>query len=447
MISSLARLLPRRPGLLIAAAVLLLIVALFLFGGRQAFEAGILNLLPSDIGSVRGLQIYNSRFNPARELVFLVESPAGTDPGISDEFVEALGRQPWVLRVLDAPPMQSQRGRETLPVLAASLLLGQNDQDFDKTVEKLEPNVLRIRLQNLAAQAAAGSAPARMELVNDPTGLVAPVAAKLSENLPMAGKMDLVTRDGRSRIVPVIANMPGLGFVDCRDVTRKARAFVDEFRRRPGAPLVSIAGRSARADDPAQFEPVMIVVPGPANFRDLVELDEKLETLKQRGLIVKFSSPSVLVQDPVQFKRNLARLQALDWDGMDRAVGDATRSTGLPAGALDSATRLLTSLQSRSPLAEQLPALSPWWFVLDRMLAPSTGDAIYYVQLPSGSGRDARQILESAVADILPDALVTGARLVWDDLVPWALRKLLIFGGALIGIILVILFLSKTSPR
>ncbi|MFZ4780650.1 MAG: MMPL family transporter, partial [Terrimicrobiaceae bacterium] len=196
----------------------------------------------------------------------------------------------------------------------------------------------------------------------------------------------------------------------------------------------------------ATFEPVMVVVPGPADYRSLVELDGKLATLKQQGLIEKFSSPSALVQDPAQVGRNLARLQALDWEGLDRAVADAGRSAGLRPGSLDSASRLLSSLQSRRPLAEQLPALSPWWFVLDRMLAPSTGDVIYYVRLAPGSGRDSRQILEKAVADALPAALVTGWSQMLSDLVPWATRELLVFGGAVVGIIIAILLFIYRSP-
>jgi len=674
---SLAYLAVRRPGWLIATAVLLLFAAGFLFQSRQSFDSEILNLLPSDAASVRGLKIFNSQFNSARELAFLVESPPGTDPGLADDFVEALGRQPWVLRILDASPMESQKGRETLPILAAPLILGQNDEDFDKTVEKLEPNVLRSRLQKLAAKATAGSPLARIELMNDPTGLIAPVAGRLSEKLSMAENIDLVSPDGQARIVPVIANMPSLASGDCSALMQKAHSFVEEFRKQPGAPLISITGRSAYVDEiastmqrdiavtslvsmafvtllfwfsfrslvplagsvlilawtclislacgslvfdklnvvamgfcsilvglgddfslllyqryvgaraagmtrqeaiadstkhstpgilwvalttglgfasllfsgsagfaqlgvligigvlasalgmivfmplferklpvsngdpvwklccrlmgskwtfrvggvllagsvllallpwrtlqfdtsthsleprqipaakalarimeifPATYEPVMIVVPGPANFRSLVDLDEKLDALKQSGTIKKISSPSALVQDPAQLARNLARLQALDWDGMDRAVADASRSAGLRAGTLDPATRLLAGLQSRRSLTEQLPALSPWWFVLDRMLAPSSGDVIYYVQLPAGSDREGRQILENAVVDVLPGALVTGWSQMLNDLVPWATRELLVFGGAVIGIILVILFVIYRSP-
>lgn len=674
---SLAHLAVRRPGVLVAAALVSLFAAAWLFQGRQSFDSEILNLLPADAASVKGLKIFNSQFNSARELAFLVETPEGGEPGLADDFVEALGRQPWVLRVLDASPMESEKGRETLPVLAAPLILGQGDEDFDKTVEKLDPNALRERLRALAARAVAGSPLARIELANDPSGLIAPVAGKMSERLSLSENVDLISPDGGARIVPVVADMPSLSAGDCRELMRKVHAFVDGFQKQPGAPVISVTGRSAYVDEisnsmhrdiavtslvslaavtllfwfsfrslvplagsvlilawscaislacgslvfdklnvvamgfcsilvglgddfslllyqryvgareagmtrreaiadsaghgapgilwvalttglgfasllfsgsagfaqlgvligigvlssavgmilfmplferevpaptgdpvrklcgrlmrsrwtfragvailsavfvvaaipwralqfdtstsslePSQIpaakalakiqrffaaagEPVMIVVPGPAAHGPLTELDAKLAELGQRGVIGKFSSPSALVPDPAQVRRNISRLQALDWGGMERAVAGAGQSAGLRPGALDPASRLFASLQSRRPLTEQLPAVSPWWFVLDRMLAPTSGDVIYYVKLPPGAGREAREALEKAVAAALPEAFVTGWSQMLSDLVPWAKRELLVFGGAVVGIILVILLFIYRSP-
>ncbi|MFZ4777421.1 MAG: MMPL family transporter [Terrimicrobiaceae bacterium] len=670
---SLARLAVRRPGLLVGGAILALFAAAVLFQSRQSFDSEILNLLPADAASVQGLKIYNSRFNSAKELAFLIETPPGTDPALADDFVEELGRQPWVLRMLDAPPMESVRGRETLPALAAPLLLGQTDEEFDKSVEKLEPNALRARLKNLAGKALAGSPLALIEFQNDPTGLIAPLAGELSEKLSIGEAFDMVSPDGQARILPVISNQPGLSADDCRQLMQKVHAFVDGFRKRPGAPVISVTGRSAYVDEisssmqrdialtslvsiaavtllfwfsfrslvplagsvlilawtclislacgslifdkmsvvamgfcsilvglgddfslllyqryvgaralgmsrekaiadstrhgtpgilwvalttslgfaslifsgstgfaqlgiliaigvstgalgmiffmplferkipvtkgdpvgrfcsalmdspwtfrlgvalfavalllavlpwralqfdtsthslepkdipaakalarlmavfPATFEPVMIVVPGPANFPTLAELDQTLARLKKNGSIVKFSSPSVLCQDPSRVARNLSRLQALDWDGLNSAISEAGRTAGLRPGALDPATRLLGFLQSRRPLTEQLSELSPWWFVLDRMMAPSTGDVIYYVQMPPGADREARSRVEKAVVETLPAALVTGWSQMLNDLVPWATRELIVFGGVVIGIILVILLLT-----
>lgn len=675
---SLARLAVRRPGLLAGGALLVLLAAGALFQSRQSFDSEILNLLPGDAASVQGLKIYNSRFNSSRELAFLVESPPGTDPAMAEEFVEALGGQPWVLRMLDAPPMESGRGRDTLPALAAPLLLGQTDEEFDRLVEKLEPNALRARLKNLAGKALAGSPLARLELQNDPTGLIAPLAGELAEKLSTGETFNMVSPDGMARIIPVISNQPGLSAEDCRLLMQKVHAFVDDFSKKPGAPVISVTGRSAYVDEisrsmqrdialtslvsiaavtllfwfsfrslvplagavlilawtclislacgslifdkmsvvamgfcsilvglgddfslllyqryvgarsrgmnredaiadstrhsmpgilwvalttglgfaslifsgstgfaqlgiliaigvsagavgmillmplferkipatpgdpvgwfcnrllnarptfrlggallavafllavlpwrplafdtsthsleprdipaakalarmmevfPSTFEPVMIVVPGPTNVQSLVELDQTLARLKNSGGILRFSSPSVLCRDPARVARNLARLQALDWDGPAAAVNDACRAAGLRPGALDPATRLMSLLQTRGSLTEQLPAQSPWWFVLDRMLAPTSGDVIYYVQLPDGADRELRSKVEKAVLDTLPSALVTGWSQMLNDLVPWATRELIVFGGAVIGIIFVILLLTYRNLK
>ncbi len=675
---SLAFIAVRRPGVLIGAAILLLFASIFLFQSRQSFDSEILNLLPSDAASVQGLKIYNSQFNSARELAFLVEVPADGNPDGTEEFLEELGRQPWVLRMLDASPLESQKGRETLPALAAPLVLGQEETEFEKSMERLDPNALRSRLKDLAAKAMAGSPLARIELMNDPTGLIAPVADQLSKQLSVSENFDMVTPDGRARIIPVIADMPSLSAGDCRALMEKVHSFVREFSQRPGAPLIAVTGRSAYVDEisnsmhrdiavtglvsiaavtllfwfsfrslvplagsvlilawtclialacgsmvfdkmnvvamgfcsilvglgddfslllyqryvsaramglsreqaiedstrhgmpgilwvalttslgfaslvfsgsagfaqlgiliaigvsagalgmiffmplfereipvrrsdpvlglcsrllasrwtfrlgsillaaafllavlpwralrfdtsthsleprqipaakalarimelfPATFEPVMIVVPGPANSSSLLALDGKLEGLKKRGLIVKYSTPSALVQDPVRVSRNLARLQSVDWDGLEAAATDAARTTGLRPGSLDSATRLFRYLQSRSPLSDQLSPLSPWWFVLDRMLAPVTGDVIYYVQMPAGADRASRQVLESAVLDTMPDAMVTGWSQMLNDLVPWATRELVVFGSAVVGIILLILLFTYRNLR
>ncbi|MBE2204675.1 MAG: MMPL family transporter [Chthoniobacterales bacterium] len=674
----LASLAVRRPGALIAAAILLAVIATILFQSRQAFDSEILNLLPSDEASVQGLKIYNARFNSARELAFLVETPVGGDPEITEEFVEALGRQPWVLRMLDAPPVESQKGRETLPALASPLILGQEETEFDTTVEKLDPNVLRSRLKNLVAKALAGSPLARIELQNDPTGLIAPVAEKLSRQLSINEQFDLITPDGRARILPVIADLPDLSAEDCRNLMGKVRAFVGEFSGRPGAPRIFVTGRSAYVDEisrsmhrdiavtglvsiavvtllfwfsfrslvplvgsvlilawsclialacgsmifdrmnvvamgfcsilvglgddfslllyqryvraramgltrekaiadstrhglpgifwvgittslgfaslvfsgsagfaqlgiliaigvlagalgmiffmplfereipmrsgdpvlalclrilhsgwtfrlgslllagafllavlpwrslrfdtsthslepkqipaakalarimelfPATFEPVMIIVPGSAGPSSLRTLDAKLEELKNRGLIEKYSTPSALVPDPEQLSRNLARLQSLDWDGLETVVNDVTCGTGLRAGSLDPATQLFRHLQSRSPLSEQLPPLSPWWFALDRVLAPTTGDVVYYVRLPEAANFAARQELERAILDALPEALITGWTQMLNDMVPWATRELLVFGGAVVGVILLTLLFTYRNLR
>jgi len=668
-----ARLSVRRPGVLVAAALLILFGAISIIQSRQAFDSEILNLLPADAPAVQGLKLYNSRFNSSRELAFLVESG---DPESVDDFIDELSRQPWVTRILDGPPTESSSGRETLPQLVAPLLLAQDDQDFDRTLDLLDAEKLKLRVASLAAKAAAGSPVALMELTNDPTGLIAPVAAGLSQKLSIAETFDMTSGD--VRIVPVVTNQPDLSAESCSALMKPVRQFLEGMASRPGAPHVSVTGRSPYVDEiassmqrdivltslvsiaavtclfwfsfrslvplagpvlilawscvlalaagslvfdklnvvamgfcsilvglgddfslllyqryvgargtgmareaaiedsirraapgilwvalttslgfaalsfsgsagfaqlgilisigvvagafgmiafmplferdvparhgdpvlrlcvrllnsdriplfsavvfsavfliaavpwrplhfdtstrsleprdipaaktlarimeifPATFEPVMVLVPGTAGRGMLPGLDRVLEDLKSRGLISKFSSPSPLSLDPSLVERNIAKVRALDMEEVQRSLASAEESSGLRPGALDSGMRILQGLKSPEPLQARLSASSPWWFVLDRMLAPGSGDVIYYLQLPENTDSAARRVIEEAVHRAAPGAFVTGWSQMLQSLVPWATRELLFFGGIVVAVILVLLLFIYRESR
>lgn len=668
----LARLAVRRPAVLAAAALFLAGAGVLVFQSRQSFDSEILNLLPGDSRAVQGLKLYNEKFNSALELAFLIEA---RDPEETETFLEDLAAQPWVLRVLDAPPTVSSAGRETLPELAAPLLLAQTDDDFGATLERLDPAALKARLTGLVSRAAAGSPVAQLELANDPTGLIAPIAASLSQKLQIAETFELEA--GPARLVPVIARQPDLSADSCSALMQDVRKFLESAGRRPGTPVVSVTGRSAYVDQisrsmqgdivitslvsiaavtclfwfafrslvplagsvlilawsclislaagslifeelnvvamgfcsilvglgddfslllyqryvgargggmgreaaiedslrhgspgilwvalttslgfaamafsgsagfaqlgvliaigvaagalgmivfmplferevparksdpvmwlcqalvrarrvplaaagvfilaffltvlpwrplrfdtstqsleprdipaaqtlarimklfPAAFEPLMVVMPGPVSPQSLSSLDQALGELKSRGLIAKYSSPAPLVPDPAQVERNLARVRALDLEGLGREIDGVAEAAGLKPAALDPAARLLAGLQSPKPLQQSLPASSPWWFVLDRMLSPA-GDVISYVQLPPGTDRAARKAVEDAIAEAVPAGLVTGWSQMLNDLVPWATRELLVFGGSVVAIIFAVLLFVYRDAR
>lgn len=668
----LARMAVRRPMVLMAAALLLAGAGGLVFQSRQSFDSEILNLLPGNARAVQGLKLYNEKFNSALELAFLIE---GQDPEGTESFLEDLSAQPWVLRMLDAPPTVSSTGRETLPELAAPLLLAQGDEDFGKTLDRLDPEALKLRLTSLAGKASAGSPIARIELANDPTGLIGPVAGALSEKLQIAETFDLEA--GPVQLVPVIVRQPDLSADSCTALMRDVRQFLESSARRPGAPVVSVTGRSAYVDEisrsmrrdivltslvsiaavtclfwfafrslvplagsvlilawsclialaagslvfdqlnvvamgfcsilvglgddfslllyqryvgargggldreraiadslrqaapgilwvalttslgfaamafsgsagfaqlgiliaigvaagavgmiafmplferglpkrtgdpvmrfcralvrsrrvplaaggvfglalvlavlpwrplqfdtstqsleprdipasqalarimklfPATFEPLMIVMPGPVAPQSLASLDLALAELRANGLITKYSTPSPLVPDPAQVRKNLEQVRALDLEGLGREISGVAEAAGLKPGAFDPAARLLAGLQSPKPLQQSLPASSPWWFVLDRMLSPA-GDVISYVQLSPGADRASRQAVEKAISDAVPDALVTGWSQMLNDLVPWATRELLVFGGSVVAIILAVLIFVYRDAR
>lgn len=667
----LARIAVRRPIILIGAAFFLLIASLSFLRSHQSFDSDILNLLPAGTPAVEGLKIYNSQFNSARELAFLIEG-ASAD-AVTDEFIEALNQQPWVLRVLAGNPLESTAGRETLPFLVAPLILGQDSDGFDATLAKLDPASLAIRLKRLTQQTAAGSPLARLELINDPIGIVAPVAKTLVEKLSVTDTFNLTSVDGGARIVPVVTNQATLSADDCRALMQKVHAFIESFRKQTDpAVRISVTGRSAYVDEisesmsrdiamtssvsilavtvlfwfafrsllplfgsvlilvftcllsltagsllfdklnvvaigfcsiliglgddfslllyqrylstrvrggdresaiaasivhsapgilwvalttslgfatlifsqsagfsqlgvliavgvflgaigmiffmplferncasanqsdpfqnfckrlmksshrffliaslalgaalvlaiipwrslrldtstnsleprnipaaqtlarmmekfPGMFEPLMIVIKGPVDSESLVRLDEKLRELQARGAIQSFSSPSPLIPNRLNAERNAARLRALDLEGLSRMIMNIEKESGLRPNVLNSAKQLLEALESDTPLQSQLPAYSPWWFVLDRVLSPTSGDVIYYVRPPNNIGQSQRHLIEQEIRDVMPQAMVTGWSQMLNDLVPWALRELVIFGGAVVIMIFIIL--------
>lgn len=668
----LARLAVRRPATLVAAVALLISASLLVLRSKQSFDSEILNLLPSGTPSVEGLKIYNSRFNSARELAFLIETP---DEALASEFVEALRRQPWVLRVLDLPPTDSPEGRQTLPDLIGPLVLGQSEDEFERTLTHLEPDQISTRIARLASRVAAGSPLARLELQNDPLGIVAPIAAAIASKLSVNEAFDLVTGD--TRLVPVITSQPDLTADSCRQLMSDVHAFMESFREHAGLnPMpISVTGRSAYVDEisqsmqrdiattslasllavtllfwlsfrsllpligsvlilataclislaagsllfdklnvvamgfcsilvglgddfslllyqrylgaraaghgreiairdaisvsapgilwvaastglgfaalvlsgsaafgqlgiliaigvltsaigmiclmplfqreprvrvgndrvlsfcrgflappvlpfamavlatalllalipwrtlsfdtsthslepknipaakalsrilekfPAAFEPVMVVVNKPEQFP---ALDAKLEELRERGLIRSFSSPSPLVTSSKNTERNRARLAALDFEAVESAIIAAESAANLAPGALDSGVRLLRAMQSGESLVSRLPATSPWWFVLDRSISPESNDAIYYLRLDPEASAAQRQSLEEEILSIAPDALVTGWSQMLHDLVPWATRELMVFGGLVVAIILVVLLATYRDFR
>ncbi len=666
----------RRPALLVAGALFLLVASILVIEKRAAFDSEILNLLPAGTPAVEGLRLYNEHFNSSRELAFVLESSDSTDPDAEARFVENLRAQPWVLRVLDGPPTDSPDGRATLPELVAPLLLGQTDDVFEQTLARLDANAIENRIAGLAYRVAAGSPLARFELENDPLGIVAPAAADLSSKLAVAETFDLLS--GSTRIVPIITTQTDLSADACRELMTQVHAFLAAEQSREGAPRLSVTGRAAYVDEisssmqrditttsavslaavtvlfwfafrsflplvgavlilgftcivslaagtlvfdrlnvvamgfcsiliglgddfsllcfqrflggraegqnreqaiatsvrlaapgifwvalttslgfatlifsgsagfgqlgiligvgviigalamvflmplferstppvggadpirdlcarflhprcltaagllllaaivlalvpwralrfdtstasleprnipaaaalqrlmtafPAMFEPVMIVVPAPARSSDLRALDARLDEFRTEGVLAGYSSPSPLIADADQRHRNLAALQALDWDGLERAVLRAESTAGLQPGALDSAIRLLRSLSSDQPLEKRLPPASPWWFVLDRTLSPETGDVIYYLRLKDSHASEQRTRLEAAVQEIVPDAMITGWSQMLHDLVPWATRELATFGTLVVVIILVILLVTYRNLR
>ena len=128
-----AHLVVRRPVVMAIAGLLLAAGSVARASPRsRAFDSDILNLLPANNPAVQGLKIYNSEFTQARELAFLLaweKAPADGD-AFREIFVERLRSQPWVHRVLDAPPLEASGGRKSIHEILVPLLLNLPAEQF-----------------------------------------------------------------------------------------------------------------------------------------------------------------------------------------------------------------------------------------------------------------------------------------------------------------------------
>jgi hypothetical protein len=209
--------------------------------------------VPAGNPAVQGLKIFNSEFTQTRELAFLLnwKEPPADRESFRETFLSRLHAQPWVHRVLDAPPLETTGGRKTMHEILVPLLLNLPPEQFAAALGDLSPQAIRNRIDRLTAQTAAGSPRARFELENDPLGLAARAARPVWETVAVSETFTLTSADGTTIIVPVITNQADLSAEACQQTMRKVRQFVEAVRRElgPSGPEIGVTGRSAYADE------------------------------------------------------------------------------------------------------------------------------------------------------------------------------------------------------
>ncbi len=197
----LASFIARRQGVLLALGIALALLAGVVLGLRQNFDTDILNLLPASSPAVQGLKVYNTDFTQARELAFLLtwKEPPDDAHRYREEFAALLKKQPWVVRVLDTPPLAGASGQ--VNEILAPLLLNLPPQDFRAALDRLNEGALEERFSRLADQVASGSPKARFEWENDPLGLATAAAKPVWESVSLSDAFDLVSSDETAAIV------------------------------------------------------------------------------------------------------------------------------------------------------------------------------------------------------------------------------------------------------
>ncbi len=239
----------RYPFLLILAAGCIALAAGTAIYFKLGLDSEILNLLPKEKASVQGLQIYNQKFSEGRTLAFIVTEKTGETNGY-EEFVSQLLQQPWVLRILDGSPLESQTGRNTLAAFATPLLFRLNHEDFSQMVQQLKPAVIRQQMERLVAQLRGDSPLARFQLQTDPLGVLALAIRPLTAANTFQDQDKNVS--GSSRLVPVIIRQPTLSAEDSSRVMHSVDAFITNFTQRHPEMEILVTGRSAYVDQVSQ---------------------------------------------------------------------------------------------------------------------------------------------------------------------------------------------------
>jgi len=239
------------------ALFMLFFTSVLLAGGMvwktARFESEILNLLPEDVPAVEGLKLYNRRFTQSRELTFFFQTPgdAALLEDFRTHFCTELAKQKWVVRFIDAPPVESAVTRSQAAAFFLPMLLNLPAERVKAAAARLEPDALRQRLEHLAPRLRSGMLTSQIEWEFDPLGIFSEAAAELATAGDLQESFQLTNISGDAQIVSVITNQASLSTDDCRAMMQTVRDFVERTRASfaENAPLVWITGRSAYVDE------------------------------------------------------------------------------------------------------------------------------------------------------------------------------------------------------
>ncbi len=242
-----ARTVVRRPLVLIAAILAVLLGGGWIVKTKGRFDSEVLNLLPAKLESVQSLGQLHNHFTQARELMFVLEGDPETRGAFEEHFLAQLGAEPWVLRVFSGPPFEVPEEMEVLQKLVPPLLLNLEESAFQKALRELAPEAISQRIHHLRTQIEAGSPKAEFQLASDPLGLlgraIEPIAGAYSEKSGVGGP----NSQGPLRIIPVMTRQPTLSQADCVALMGQ----VEDFQKRVAAswegprPNILVTGRSA----------------------------------------------------------------------------------------------------------------------------------------------------------------------------------------------------------
>ena len=246
----LARTVAHRTKTLIFAAFAIAALAIFIVVTRKNLDSEVLDLLPSKFESVVGLKEFNGEFAQARQLVFGFLGEPGHAEDVETfraHFMEELGKESWVLRILDRIPLETPEGLNEIQAVVPALLLNLPPDEFKDAMAQLEPAAIDERLTQIRDTISGDSIRTQIEVNLDPLGLFARAMKPFGSSSSMDQGSALASADNLFQLALIITNQPDLDARSCQALMEKLNAFQERMLNdwTGYKPKIYVTGRTA----------------------------------------------------------------------------------------------------------------------------------------------------------------------------------------------------------
>jgi predicted RND superfamily exporter protein len=221
-----------RTKLLVLIAIGIGVLAILTIFVRRNLDSDYLNLLPQQFESVQGLKIMNTEFADSRQVVFGFLGEAGHADDVEafrSHFMAELAKEPWVVRVFDRPPIESQEGIDEIQSVIPSLLLNLPQDQFKDALALLEPAKIGQRLTEMRDTINEDfSIRTQMEATMDLLGLFARAMRPFASNSSLTQNASLASEDNLYQLGLAIVRQTDSSPRGCQATMR----LIDDFQQR-----------------------------------------------------------------------------------------------------------------------------------------------------------------------------------------------------------------------
>jgi predicted RND superfamily exporter protein len=232
LIDFLSHTVAHRTKLLIFLAIAIGALAVLTIVIRRNLDSDYLNLLPQQFASVQGLKTLNSEFADSRQVVFgFLGEPGHADDvdAFRNHFMAELAKEPWVVRVFDRAPVESQEGIDEIQGVIPSLLLNLPENQFKDALTLLEPTKIEQRLTQIRDTINEDfSIRTQLEATMDPLGLFARAMRPFASNSSLTQSASLASEDNLYQLGLAVVLQTDTSPRGCQAMMR----LIDDFEQR-----------------------------------------------------------------------------------------------------------------------------------------------------------------------------------------------------------------------